>query len=347
LNIYSSHIIQNISDAIVVYDKQAYVRIFNHAAELLFQKNEEDVIGKPISYILNNFPFKVFNESDIVLRETKFKIQNQLKNLLISKTVFKDGNSKDNSILVIRDLTEIKRLEEQIYKRDHLSAIGQLASGIAHEILNPLNTISTIIQQLWKDFEPKENRLEYDKLANLVYNEVRRINNTIQGFLNYACTNFIRPQFFRLSSLINLLSKEYQLLLKESELHLTIDQAWDGEVYWDQEKMRHVFMNLIQNAIDVLMPNGEITIGVLEIDEKELEIIIHDNGPGIPEGIRSKIFNLYFTTKPDARGIGLSSAQQIIYEHGGTIFLNQSEDPGTTFILQMPKKTEILERGSL
>ena len=186
MDIYSSHIIQNISDAIIVYDKQANIRIFNHAAELLFQKNEVGVIGKPISYILNNFPFEVFNESDIVLRETKCKIQNQLKNLLISKTVFKDRNSEDNSILVIRDLTEIKRLEEQIYKRDHLIAIGQLASGIAHEILNPLNTISTIIQQLWKDFEPKENRQEYDNLANLVYNEVLRINNTIQGFLNYA-----------------------------------------------------------------------------------------------------------------------------------------------------------------
>jgi signal transduction histidine kinase len=129
-------------------------------------------------------------------------------------------------------------------------------------------------------------------------------------------------------------------VLKENEIHLIIDQTWDGEVCWDQEKMRHVFMNLIQNAIDVLTSKGEITIGVIEIDEKELEISIHDSGPGISEEIRSKIFNLYFTTKPEAKGIGLSSAQRIIYEHGGTIFLDNSAGPGTTFILQMPKKTK-------
>ena len=106
-------------------------------------------------------------------------------------------------------------------------------------------------------------------------------------------------------------------------------------------------MNLIQNAIDVLTPKGEITIGVIEINENELEISIHDNGPGICEKIRSKIFNLYFTTKPEAKGIGLSSVQRIIFEHGGTIFLDHSEVPGTTFILQMPKKTEAQLKGSL
>jgi signal transduction histidine kinase len=266
---------------------------------------------------------------------------------LISKTVFKDGNSDNNSILVIRDLTEIKHLEEQIYKRDHLSAIGQLASGIAHEILNPLNTISTIIQQLGKDFEPKENRFEYNKLAKLVYSEVCRINNTIQGFLNYACTNFIRPQLFRLSNFVSLISKGYQPSLMENKINFNIDQKWDGEVYWDQEKMRHVFMNLIQNSIDVLMPGGNITIGVIEIGEKQLEINIHDSGPGIPKAIRSKIFNLYFTTKPEAKGIGLSIAQKIIYEHGGDIFLDQSEMQGTTFIMHIPKKIELLDIGSL
>ena len=346
MDTYLSHIVQNIHDAIIVYDRHASVKIFNHAAEMLFQIKGEEVLNRSLSGICEHFPIEVFNGSDVVLREIECRIKKQLKKLLISKTVFKDQDGGDHSILVVRDLTEMKRLEEQMYQKEHMSAIGQLASGVAHEIRNPLNTISTIIQQLLKDFEPKENSMEYYQLATLIQNEAQRINKTVQGFLSFAFSNPMRPQLFRLSRFMNLIAKEYQLLLREHKLHLAVDQAWDGEVYWDKEKMRQALMDLIQNAIDALGPNGRISIAVTEVDENALEIKIHDNGPGIPEEIRTKIFQLYFTTKARAKGIGLSKVRQIIYEHGGSIFLDHPKKSGTTFVIQMPKKVKISKRGS-
>lgn len=338
MDTYSSHIIQNINDAIIVYDGQGSVKAFNHAAELLFKRKGAQVIGWPMSYVWNNFPLEIFNASDVVLREIECTILDQRKKLSISKTVFKDDNGEDNAILVVRDLTKIKRMEEQIHKKEYLKAIGQLASGMAHEIRNPLNTISTIIQQMERDFEPKKNRSEYYQLAGLMYSEVQCINEKVRTFLNFANSGPLRPQLFRLSYFINLLSQGHQSLLMERQVQLAVDQLWDGEVYWDQEKMRNALMNLIQNSIDVLHPNGRITISVHEMDTHIVEIVVHDNGPGIPAEIRSKIFHLFFTTKSKAKGIGLSTVQQIVYEHEGTIFLDHSEVPGTTFVLQMPKK---------
>lgn len=102
--------------------------------------------------------------------------------------------------------------------------------------------------------------------------------------------------------------------------------------------MHQVLINLIQNAVDVLSAWGKISIRVIDINEKELEIRVHDTGPGIRADIQSKIFNLYFTTKAKGTGIGLSIVQRIIYEHGGIISVESAENQGTTFILQMPKK---------
>jgi len=347
LDTYSSHIIQNINDAVIVYDGHASVKAFNHAAELLFQKKGKEVIGRSVSRVWSNFPLEVFNASDVVLREIECMLLDQRKKLSISKTIFKDDRGEDNAILVIRDLTEMKRLEEQIHKKEHLKAIGQLASGMAHEIRNPLNTISTIVQQMEKDFEPRKNRSEYYQLASLMYSEVQCINETIQVFLNFASSGPLRPQLFRLSCFIDLLSREHQSSLMERQLQLEVDQLWDGEVYWDKEKMKRALMNLIQNAIDVLDSNGRITISVHELDKHTLEIMVHDNGPGIPAEIRSRIFHLFFTTKSKAKGIGLSTVQQIVYEHEGTIFLDHSEVPGTTIVLQMPKKIRIYGKEPL
>ena len=199
MDTYSSHIIQNINDAIIVYDGHASVKAFNHAAELLFHKKGTKVIGRPVSCVLNNFPLEVFNASDVVLREIECTIHAQRKRLSISKTIFKDDRGEDNAILVVRDLTEVKRIEEQIHKKEYLKSIGQLASGMAHEIRNPLNTISTIIQQMERDFEPKKNRSEYYQLAGLMYSEVQCINEKVRTFLNFANSGPLRPQLFRLT----------------------------------------------------------------------------------------------------------------------------------------------------
>ncbi|MBN2374538.1 PAS domain S-box protein [bacterium] len=337
IDTYSSNIFHNVSDAIIVYDSHSCIKVINHAAKALFQRDEEQLIGRPLNTILGQSLCDDLSQSDLAIKQISCKIRNLQKVLLVSKTVFSDRNEKENSILVLHDITEMKRLEEQIQHKEHLTELGQLAASIAHEIRNPLNTISTIIQQLGKDFKPKENNSEYQEFVDLIHQEALRINKSIQGFLHFARLNPIQPRSFLLSDLFLNLSRQFESLLSKHKIVLSIEHAWDGNVYWDYQQILQVFVNLLNNAIDVLTPHGIITIKVAVVDKEELEIMVHDTGPGIPPEIQPKIFNLYFTTKPKGTGIGLSIVQRIIYEHGGMISVETAEGRGTTFIMRMPK----------
>ena len=132
----------------------------------------------------------------------------------MSKSLFHDQEEIENIILVIRDLTEQRRLEDQMQREQRLTAMGELASGVAHEIRNPLNTIGTIIQQLNKDFEPEKNPEEYHELAELVQGEVKRINETVEDFLRFARPEPIHPELFEVQHLLEMIEKQYQYLLE-------------------------------------------------------------------------------------------------------------------------------------
>ena len=223
--------------------------------------------------------------------------------------------------------------------------MGELASGVAHEIRNPLNTIGTIAQQLDKDFEPAQNGEEYHQLAGLVHSEVKRIDKTVREFLRFARPTPINPQPFLLSDLLTQLEKQYQSLFQGKNLTFHTDLRWDGEVCWDRQQIQQALMNLIQNGVDALPSPGKLTLTVEQISPSLLELGIRDNGPGIEENIQDKIFNLYFTTKSDGTGIGLSLVQQIVDIHGGAITVDSKKGQGPRFVIHLPLRVRPTSHG--
>ncbi len=333
---YSSNIIQNVSDAIMVLDKNDDTKIINQAAEDLFHIKEKSVIGKPLNQFISEPQCKELLLTSASMKQIECTIQDQRKVLLVSNSIFYDETGNQNKILVIKDLTEIRKLEEQIQRRERLSAMGELASGVAHEIRNPLNAIGTIVQQLDKDFEPAKNEDEYHQLAGIVTKEVQRINKTIENFLLFARPKSIEPEKFKLSGFIEYLHQQYKSMFEEHKIKFSLSLDWDGTVQWDRQQMQQVFMNLIQNAVDAIGKDGTIQIEINNINQHELEIIVQDDGGGISDTIKSKIFNLYFTTKGKGTGIGLSIVQQIIYEHNGIISLESEKNRGAKIIIRLP-----------
>jgi signal transduction histidine kinase len=333
---YSGNIISNVSDVIIVYDQIDGIKIFNTAAENLFNITKNKVLGNSLQDFLTKTGCNIILKSPSTLQQFSCKIDNQKKFLLVSRSRFSDSEENEIIILVIRDLTEQKRLEEQMQREQRLTAMGELASGVAHEIRNPLNTIGTIVQQLDKDFEPDKDTDEYHELAGLVQGEVKRINETIQDFLRFARPEPIQPESFQIQPFLEGVKKQYHYMLKERDINLYVKLNWHGEVYWDNRQIRQVFLNIIQNAIDAIDKNGNIQLSVEQINSNEIEINFTDDGPGMPVNIRSNIFNLYFTTKAQGTGIGLSIVQRIIYEHGGIITVESEPNKGTTFIIRLP-----------
>lgn len=338
---YSGNIIENVSDATIVLDKNQGIKIFNNAAEHLFHIKREMIRGKDLNTLFPIPECRSILEEKSIVKQINCQIGGKTKNLLISKSSFHDRDWIENTIMVIRDLTEQKQIEAQLERQERLTAIGELASGVAHEIRNPLNTIGTIIQQLDKDFEPEKDSEEYHSLAKLVHSEVKRINQTVQDFLLFSKPAAIHPSEFKLADFLHQIEKQYESLFHAHHIQFKMSINWKGRVHWDSDQIKQVLMNLIQNALDAIENNGQIILSVSGQDNGQIEIRIKDNGPGIPENIQSNIFNLYFTTKAKGTGIGLSLVQKIIYEHGGMISVESTEKEGSTFIIRLPEKTDI------
>ena len=143
---------------------------------------------------------------------------------------------------------------------------------------------------------------------------------------------------FSLGKFIGQIGKQYQATLQNHNIKLLVDMQWDGQVKWDENQMKQALINIVQNAIEALEKNGEIKIKVKETSAREIEIRISDNGPGMPEETRKNIFNLYFTTKAQGTGIGMSIVQRIIFEHGGVITVDSEKGKGVVFSIRMPKE---------
>lgn len=333
---YAGSIINNVSDAIIVVDQEKGIKVFNGAAEKLFSREQRLSIGLPFKNIFKEEEWRNIISSDSKLFQIECTLNKKKHTLIVSNNTFRDRNEVENSVYVIRDMTNQKILEQSLERSKRLTAMGELASGVAHEIRNPLNTIGTIIQQLDKDFQPTEDAEEYHEFTQLVYKEVHRINETVQSFLQFAKPTPIYPKYFPLEAFLKQIQNQYLALVNEKNITIEIDLKWSKRVKWDENQMKQVFINIIQNAIDALGQDGIIAISVLQSEDESVAIHIKDNGPGMDEKTKEKIFNLYYTTKPTGTGIGLSIVQKIIQEHKGTVEVESYPGKGTEFIFHLP-----------
>lgn len=335
---FSSKVLENVADAILVADLQNKITSSNKAANALFGKKVNQA-NAGLSDLFGDETAGEINNTDWKIKNIACTINNEAKNFLITKSQFRDKTQELKKVIVIKDFTELKKLEENVQRNARLSAMGELASAVAHEIRNPLNSISTIIQLLIKDFQPADNENEFNDLTKIVYNEVGRINKTIVNFLQFATPEKLSPAEFPLSSLLKQLKIQFTKLLSEKNISLEIDNNTDTVVIWDNDKILQVLINLIQNAAEAIKENGRVKISV-EVLSENIEIKITDSGPGIPPNVLPKIFNLYFTTKTTGSGIGLSLVQKIIENHGGIINVQNIASGGAEFTINLPIKAK-------
>ena len=130
---------------------------------------------------------------------------------------------------------------------------------------------------------------------------------------------------------------QYKGVLDNKNIKLVVEQTWHGHVTWDLNKMKQVFINLIDNAKDAISKEGTISININKSSNNDINVQINDDGIGMPDKVQSNVFNLYYTTKAKGTGIGLSIVQRIIFEHKGTITINSKKDIGTIVSITLPQ----------
>jgi len=240
-----------------------------------------------------------------------------------------------NYIIVIKDITSIKQLQEQSRRNEKLTAMGELASGVAHEIRNPINVIGMVAQRLLKEFNPDENREEYLSITSLLKDEVTRINKIITQFLQFAKPLSVSNEEVKTGDFIEGIFRSFIGQANQKKINFRIDNAGDYAVNTDPDLLKQVLLNIVQNSFDAVEENGEVSLNCRKTDRKII-IEVKDNGKGIPEEVQSKIFDLYFSTKKEGNGLGLSISQKIVNQLGGRLSFTSRRDEGTTFTIELP-----------
>jgi signal transduction histidine kinase len=245
---------------------------------------------------------------------------------------------------MVEKLREREALEKRLYEAEHLSRVGQLASGIAHEIRNPLNYISLAIDHLKAEMLPNcgDKCTELTDLTDKIKEEVRRANYMVLNFMNYGRPLKLRRALVPYSEI---LSKVLPLTCDRlAEQHIHIVQEIDENLppLWvDQELLRNCILNFVNNAAQAMNNGGIIRLGgTLDDYGNRVRLTFTDQGKGIQPDDIAKIFQPYFTTKDVGIGLGLAITDRIIREHGGEILVESNPGQSTTFTVLLPLQQE-------
>lgn len=229
------------------------------------------------------------------------------------------------------DITDRKKLEDQLLKAEKLAALGEMAAVLAHEVKTPLTSIKMNTDILLETL----NLHDEDKIPfTIIQKEIVRLNNLVKDVLQFSRQmELIYSEFYLKDLLENIhIQVQNKLQLKNAALRIKPNNF---KIRADIEKLKQVFLNLIDNSIEAIESNGEITISADEIDENKIAIQITDNGKSIQQP--EKIFEPFFTTKASGTGLGLAISQKIIEQHKGSIKLISSKPGKTIFEIVLPK----------
>jgi hypothetical protein len=257
---------------------------------------------------------------------------------------------------MVAKLRANKELEQRLHQAERLSSIGQLASGIAHEIRNPLNFINLTIDHLQSQFPPADpaSRAEFRRLVSAVKTEIHRLDNMITNFLTYGRPLRLQPRPSDLTSLLDEVARVADGKAREQGVEIERDYpATLPKAVVDAEQIKTCFMNVLVNAFQAMPGGGRLSIAARLGNGADasgqasppangawVEVSFRDTGCGIAPDDLPKVFEPYFTTKEVGIGLGLALTKKIVEEHGGAIALESSLEAGTTVRIRLPVEAE-------
>jgi signal transduction histidine kinase len=238
-----------------------------------------------------------------------------------------------------RHLAGIISMERKLEKAERLSALGQLAAGVAHEIRNPLNAISMASQRLKRDFVPADEgkTKDFQTITGVIRDEIRRLNGIIEEFLTFSRSRRLDlreyPVTEVLQKIVNLLDEEVR------EKGIAMETHWlepSPVIPMDMDKLQQALLNFIKNAVESISGPGKVTLSVGPEKKGWINVRIVDTGCGMTSEEIERIFNPEYTTKEKGLGLGLPLSHEIIRGHGGEIRVTSQKDAGTTFEILLP-----------
>jgi two-component system nitrogen regulation sensor histidine kinase GlnL len=351
---YYANVIDSVGDGVIVLDTEQLITLMNPAAEQITGISRTAAQGQPLTRLLRREVLllemveKTARSGMSISDHENVVLQGSGHMTPVSVTtspLLSDSGTAIGTIIVIRDLTKVRELEEAVRHADRLSSLGTLAAGLAHEIKNPLGGIKGAAQLLDRELTDQDELREYPRV---MIREVERINHIVVELLNLAA-----PRGLNLSH-VNLHQVLGDLLLLQrpmlDEKRVTIQQQLDPSIppiLLDEPLITQLLLNLLKNALEAVSHGGQIRVVTRIVSEYSLTkkgerpsrmvaIDIADDGPGIPPELQEKLFTPFFTTKEGGTGLGLPLCQKIVTEHRGMIKVDSQPGHGTTFTIMLP-----------
>ncbi|QPJ65184.1 MAG: PAS domain-containing protein [Candidatus Nitrohelix vancouverensis] len=351
---YLHNILESLTTGVVVVDANGIITTFNRTAETIFSLSAEHCMGKSLKAAFDTDLFENIISRSAQMPGASLSIDREIEIgkrkacwLRISASPVKTPNEESiGTVLILQDITHLRRLEEEAQRNQRLRATGEMAAGIAHEIRNPLASIELFASLLKQDLKEDD---EKRALAERISSGVKNMDRIISSVLLFAQSAQPSRQKCDVDELIDgLLENSSELMIPENiSVHKKLATA-KILANGDDALLKQVFVNLLRNAIQAMPDGGTLSVETC-IDapassdaqadpsgRRFVRISIADDGMGIPAEKRDNIFNPFFTTKDKGTGLGLSICHNIVKAHQGAIDLEATEGPGSTFIVKIP-----------
>ncbi len=338
-------IMANLQDGVMLFTRDSRAVLVSASVEAFVGKPRGEMLGHSVSEIfstdsrLGRLVLACFERHQPLSgREV---VSESATRLQVSLDFIEERGERIGALLTLRDAESVRRIEDEIELSRRLAAIGRLTSGVAHEVKNPINAIVVhleVLRQKLQQLDPDTRRH-----IDVIGSEIQRLDRVVQTLVD-----FTRPVELRLADLDlrRLVDEVVVLAQPDAERHgVSIVRDFPREslpVKVDADLVKQAVLNIVLNGVQAMPGGGELRlVGSLADDDAQLEI--RDHGAGIPQEVRDKIFNLYFTTKKNGSGIGLAMAYRVMQLHNGSVEYESVEAQGTTFRLRFPLFTAEVE----
>lgn len=336
---FTQSILDSITNVLIAVDLNLKIQSINKEGHHLFDIDSVTV-GRDIDFLFVEYKRVkeilkkvIAKKKKIIGIETTCKMKNEEEiNVKLYAYPLQNIHGKiEGVVIVLEDITEIKTLENQIHRAEKLSAVGELASGIAHEIRNPLGIIKTIAQTMKEDIRDNDAK----EAIEIILDEIDRANNVIKELLDFASPNIFKKTRENIGKQIKeILSITYKYA-KQHGVNIEYTLVEDSKLLIDTEKIKQAFINIIFNSVQAMHEGGTLWIKISKKD-RWIKIMFKDEGVGIPEAQLEKIYEPFYTSKDYGTGLGLAITHSIVEEHGGLMEIKSKVNEGTIVSVYLP-----------
>jgi len=352
----SKDILDHIGFGLLIFNKEYELKYANQFAKstLKLKKMKKlmlhSVLGDEAFQIID----KLLKNRDVFLLRQEILVNHSgNRQLYLGYSLYNisDNSDQETYAITFMEISQTKRLQAEIIRMDRMASLGVLASGIAHEIRNPLAGIKAMAQTLQEELEVDDSKNEY---IERIVRQVNRLDELLKSFFSYARPQRPNPVRSKIPDIVREVLPLFRRKIKDN--NIIVKEVYSKslkEIFVDFHQIEQVFFNLIINAIDAMKDGGTLTLRARLPEESQPiidrrqripkifsdiynEITISDTGIGMDSETLNSMYNPFFTTKPNGTGLGLSIVYQIILEHGGQITVDSELDRGTTFKILLP-----------